>query len=613
MPINQEGRSLLHADFTLSGERCPGPREGMKWRGRKGIFTGFILQNSEILFSVSATQKSRFSLLLGGLLAETRLTQHRPLSSVKSFLIPFAAIFVLFASSPPVFPQFHEIKDGVKGISLLDAVRNTLRNQPAIQIQQEQVNLSKGVLQETSGQFDWNFNAGIGREETTTPMTESWRKLQGLPERSTRLITDKYRAGFDKQMRSGITVSPGVDITHSNYADYYPNTDPSSQSSVNFRINVPLLKGRGVEATGAPETAAALDLESTRFDYKAVVSKSILETTAAYWNLCTARERLEIYKDAEAQARSMLELYRKMVDADVKPFADLDQLKANLSDRAAQRISGESEFVGAQQRLWLAMGMPFSGKDVAYPLDFLPDAATHSVTPDAFLDARFYVDLSRKYRPDLLSLKRKEDSALVLLKAAEINKSAKLDLVLGTGYSGLWEGGDAFQSARSLDSTVRGLNVSAGLEYRFPIQNNSLLGVLQQRRSVYRQATLRTADLDRNISSQVTVVLDDIKRVLSAWNQSTIAVKSYEDAVRNEDKKMRMGMSTLMDLIVTQDKLRDALLNALRYRQVFAELVVNLRYSTGTIVSEDGDLDKIDMKKLITLPNEEASSHREGG
>lgn len=519
------------------------------------------------------------------------------------------ALFILLTSCLPAFSEPQQMQSSEKGITLLEAVRNTLKNQPAIQIQQQQVDFNEGVLQEAGGQFDWNFSTGVSRAEATTPLTERQTAVQGAD--ASRLSTTRYSAGFDKQFRSGITIGPGLEVNHNNYHSSF--TDPNSYSNVNFRIVLPLLKGKGVEATGAQEKAASIDLESARLDHKAGVSRAILGTTQAYWNLCATRERLAIYKDAEAQARDMLEIYRKMVDADVKPLADLEQLRANLSDKISQRVSGENDLIAAVQNLWMAMGIPYNHRDALYPFDRLPETVVPDDDWSARISTEYYIELSRKNRPDFLSLKKKVESASVLLKAAELNQRAKLDLVLGTGYAGLWESSEALQSLRSLDANVRGPNASAGIEYRFPVENNSAKGFLRQRQAVYNQAVLQVAEMDRLLVSLMTAVVPQLRYFMLAWRESLIAVESYQNAVRNEDKKMRMGMSTVIDLIQTQDRLRNARLTVLSNRSLFAQAVAQVRYLTGTMVSEEGDLEKIDPEQLITLPKVMVASQGKGG
>lgn len=530
----------------------------------------------------------------------------------KYFFTSFAAALILIVTSLPALSQTQDVKKSTeKGISLLEVVRNTIKNKADIQIQQEQVDFGKGALQEARGQFDWNFSAGANRSENTTPLTEAQQIAQGLTDASTRVSTDTYRAGFDKQLRSGITISPGFQVDRNDNHNSY--TNPTSLSSVNFRINLPLLKGKGAEATGAQEMAAKIDLESACLDYKSVVSKSVVNTIEQYWNLSAIREKLAIYKDGEARARNMLEIYQKMVAADEKPAADLDQLRANLADRISETAYGERQLISATQSLWFAMGVPYNKAIALFPLTHLPDATIADLESQTLYSPEYYMEMARNNYPDILSLKKKVESARILLRAAEINKKAKLDLVLGTGYAGLWENGDALQSVRSLNTNIRGLNASAGIEYRFPVENSSALGVLRQRQAAYNQAILRVADWDKSIISLMEAFVPQLRLYFLGWKESLVAVQSYQNAVRNEDKKVRMGMSTVINLIQTQDKLRNALLNVLDNRKNYAVAVANVRHMTGTLISEDGDLEKINMEQLITMPKKTVSSQKEGG
>ena len=62
-----------------------------------------------------------------------------------------------------------------EGISLLEAVKMTLKKQPAIHIQEQQVEISRGLLQEERGQFDPKVVTSISHERDNTPLTETQR------------------------------------------------------------------------------------------------------------------------------------------------------------------------------------------------------------------------------------------------------------------------------------------------------------------------------------------------------------------------------------------------------------------------------------------------------
>src|SRR5579864_2570274 len=54
---------------------------------------------------------------------------------------------------------------------LMDALESTLEKQPGIQLQEQQLNLNKGILQATAGQFDTLVSASVLQNHLTNPLT----------------------------------------------------------------------------------------------------------------------------------------------------------------------------------------------------------------------------------------------------------------------------------------------------------------------------------------------------------------------------------------------------------------------------------------------------------
>src|SRR5258706_13808743 len=54
------------------------------------------------------------------------------------------------------------------GITLLDAVRSTLVNQPLLRIQEQQVNISRGIKHQASGQFGSSVGSSVIQSRTYT-------------------------------------------------------------------------------------------------------------------------------------------------------------------------------------------------------------------------------------------------------------------------------------------------------------------------------------------------------------------------------------------------------------------------------------------------------------
>ena len=140
-------------------------------------------------------------------------------------------------------------------------------------------------------------------------------------------------------------------------SDHSFGRQTTNEAGVNFTVTMPLLRGRGKEAAAADEMAAGADLESELLTLRHTISESVLETVQGYWNYRTAQERLDILKDSESRAVGLIDVVQQLVDADIRPFADMYQLKANLADKSASHVAGTQALLEARHGLGLAMGL----------------------------------------------------------------------------------------------------------------------------------------------------------------------------------------------------------------------------------------------------------------
>ncbi|HSN86019.1 MAG TPA: TolC family protein, partial [Thermoanaerobaculia bacterium] len=96
--------------------------------------------------------------------------------------------------------------------------------------------------------------------------------------------------------------------------------------------------------------------------------------------------------------------------------------------------------------------------------------------------------------------------------------------------------------------------------------------------------------------------LDAVARSAQQLERAVVAVRLFERAVENEEKKLKAGTSTLLDAISQRDRL-----TAARQAQVSAHLnlalaLVRLRFETGTLLPDGADPGQIGLADLTSVP-----------
>lgn len=481
----------------------------------------------------------------------------------------------------------------------MESVQVTLTQHPQILIGEKQVSISAGKLQETKGQFDISLNLSLSHDITKTPLNKL-QKLQAGISKTTTTTTD-HQFSLGRQLRSGFLWSSGVELTQT---DVTPDPlEPVASSSVFLGFTQPLLRGRGKSVNTAAEQAARLDVDATELELYHTITQQILGTVVAYWKYAAAHENLAILRESEKRAEKLVQEIQTLINADEVPAAEIIQLKANLLDKRAARIAAEQTLFTSTQNLLLAMGLsPENTLQLPPPGDSL--TIVKPVDPAAAQKDSIFVEKALKMRMDLLALQKRAVQTEKLLIVAKNKVKPNFNLNLQVGYAGLDEGGGVSPYFGSLYNNAFGLNVQTSLIYDYPLGNHTARGQLSQNLNSFQQVLLRIEDLTRNIRSGVLVALEDLRSSSLQLQKYEDAVGLYERSVANEEKKYKLGISTLIDVINTQDRLTSAYLNRTAAQLSYAAAVAQLRFATGTLLDLSEKDRTILMKNLMTVPGE---------
>lgn len=499
-------------------------------------------------------------------------------------------------------------------LTLLDAVHLTLSSNPDIQLQEKQVEYSRGVLQQATGQFDPALSLNVGHSVENSPLNRQTRDGyagQGLFLDQVRNETTSYSLGVEKRLRNGMLLAPSMGVTNTTGTlGDAAGLPPQAQGRISFSLRVPLLKNGGLAAAAA-EDAERLEWEAASQEMRFKVSQAILNTATAYWGFLAARENLEIAREAESGVRRMLEDTKKLVEADELPAADLYVLRANLQDKSAARIAAEKSLHDARQKLGAAMGLPQPRIALIEPLDGLPQPPmAFSALPEQ--SARLTV-LAVARRADLAAARLRQDSARARLGAARDNLKPQLDVAINVGYAGLAESSGARAITGGLEQNRAGANAGASLIYQWPFDNNAARGLYRQQAAIHDQRTLRAASAEREIGIGVQSALSDLMHSAALFRESGETVELYRVAVENERTKHKLGTSTMIDVLSTHDRLLGARQNNVAYRLNTLSALARLNFETGALLAgETSGQQSVRLERLVSVPTPDQEREHHG-
>jgi outer membrane protein len=493
-------------------------------------------------------------------------------------------------------------------ISLADAVLKTLRANPGISVYQEKVVQSEGLKQKAAGQFDWTVKSQVSADHKKTPLDSydsknalTYSQLNNLPYIDyLQSDTNTYSLGLAKQFRSGVTVAPNVAVV-----DYQTNADlykvPISRSEMRIELNVPLLRGLGVTATGADELAATSQAKASRLLARQNIAQIIYTTSINYWNSLAAKMSFELTADTQARSKTLLDLVEKLVRAGLLEPAALNQAKANSLAGQVSVSTGETDFYRSRQALALAMGMtPRELPDAPNPANNFPtviDAATLDK-----VGINLFIDEAMKKRGDYLAAQTDIETARTLLAKAQNETKPKLDLGLKVGYAGEDEVSTSSRYFNSLGRNVTGLNSFVSLSLELPVFNNVARGNLVYRKSLVRESELIQNDLANRIASDILVAHRTLSSAINEHQLASESEKAYKKAVEFENQKYKAGSSTLTALIDIEDRYFRARIATIEALRKYSVAMAQFRLVTGTMLDVEDKTLNFDEQKLLEFP-----------
>lgn len=473
------------------------------------------------------------------------------------------------------------------GLGLLDALRMTLERDPNVALDESRVQSARGSLQTASGRFDPVVSSELTEIQLDEPESAS-------SSQETRILENIF--GVAQEFRTGLSFEPRVVLTRTE--DVTGGATPDNDATVTFRLRQPLLRGRGRTAVAAEERTAERELEARGLDLRQTLALRVLTVASQYWVVEAAARNLEVLSASETSARELLENTRKLIEADQLPAAELVQLEANVVSKESSRIGGERDLFAARQDLGREIGLDAAEiAGLSLPADPFPDLAPDEVPP--LSQAPRFVTEALGRRADLRAARERRTGSEILRRAAATALKPQLDLVFEPRYSGLLTGSDPDDFFSPLFRNVPGPGATVSLNLSWPTFNNRAEGLLVQAEQSERQSDLFVELLAKGIGANVPAALDSVERNTRQLDRAREAVRLFERVVINEEKKLRAGSSTLLDVITQRDRLTAARQSEVLAQLTLAQSILQLRFETGTLL---GDEDSLEYARLTTVP-----------
>lgn len=465
-----------------------------------------------------------------------------------------------------------------------------IQQSPDLQRQAYTVQLVESDRQLAKGVFDYRLVSGLNFFRDQSFLLEGDSRFSSV---GGELLSNtfSFNGGISRTFRTGLQTNIGVN--YSRFVDSYPFDQfgdaelpylATNLTSLRVSFVQPLLRGRGKKFAAANESFAIKALESANLQQEFVLATEVFSMLLTYWDYVASYERLKIFKENEERIQQVYEITEELVSADRKSINELNQIKADLANQQRQTILAEQTFLRDKQNLGRIIGLSEEDNSlISVPISPFPRLEDTGYSPD--LDTEAFFELAQTYRTDIQSLQKFKEAQEINLARANNDMNPQVDLLGAADLGGSVRGNSLDRAFTPLGQLPGNTNLfQLGLSFQFPINNNEAQANLLASQVAVNDQTVNIENRIRNIHINIQVSTNNLHFSALKLERARENLEYSQAVFQAEELKFKNGLTTLINLILFQQRLTFAQLDYLDSLQEFAVTLAQLRNETGTLV-----------------------------
>jgi len=406
------------------------------------------------------------------------------------------------------------------------------------------------------------------------------------------VFNSDFSIELQRKFRSGLYTN--ISLDYSQASDNYPFNSFNQEVgggisdhrvSTTLSLTQPLLKGRGKKNVAIAEKVSILNLESAENNNRATNSIEFSQMGIAYWQYLGAYKSLIIYKENEQRVRNVLQNTLELVKADKKPASDLYQIQADLANQERQTKQAEQSLHNARLNLGRTIGLDEKeSQKIGIPQNDFPTIFNADLSEGVYLESLMNSAIAN--RADIKAFEPIVEGLELQLANAKNNLKPQLNLTGFVNYGGM-DMGNGIDHVFNTFTNKQGSNYLLGLKLnlQFPLNNKQAKGAFLQSKSALAEQQASYKNLKNNTNINVNITFNNLINSVLILEKASKSLELYKKVFTNEEEKFHNGMTTLLNLLLLQERLTYSQLEYIRSQQQFAIAIINLRYETGTLLT----------------------------
>ncbi len=511
-----------------------------------------------------------------------------------------------------------------KPLTLKEAIVLALENNKDIEVSRQNVRIAEFDLRAATGFYEPRFVGTSLYERTTTPNVSVFSDVRSITQDSlvgnagvqgsVRRFGTTYEANFSNQR-----VSSGNPLSL---------LSPQYNSSLNFNIVQPLLRGRGIDQPRRTIEIAKRNLSLTDTQFRQRSIEIITNVQRAYWDLTFALRNLQVQRDGVRDAKQQLEHNKRLVDEGVLAPVDIIASETQVAN-FEQNVYTALEEVGraennlknliSQNRneaIWSESVIPTDSVELNVPRTSLSEALT----------------LALENRPEIEVNNVQRDINEIDRKFFRDQTKPQIDLVAGYSSSGISgtpnpDALDIFsntQTQQKINELIGAVNPTlppnqqispllippsqnvppeltgnyfssvtdifanryptyrVGLQFNLPFRGNETAKA-QFGKSLVQGEQIQTQreQLEQLIQVDVRNALQSVRTSEARLRSAAISRENSEKQYDSERRKLEEGQSDIYSVLERQTALMNARSTELRAQTELNKAIAELQRATG--------------------------------
>ena len=489
-------------------------------------------------------------------------------------------------------PDSRSAEHEVARLGLAEAVHEALTHNPGVAAQRLTPLRQQEDVRRAEAIFDPALSLAINKDRREAPNASTiFLGTQTLVESNV-----NGNVALRKKLRTGADFA--IDFTNNRLVSNARQAlVPQYQPELVFSLNQPLLRNFGANFAYLLVDITAIGSEATRYTYRAQLADFVRQVVGAYWGVVFARENLAVQRRSLELARQTLHENSERVRVGLLAPVAVKEAESEAAAREAQVIVAENTLDLAQRTLrqivYLRTG------DTFVPRQIEPIEAPHTTAVAVDGDAALAAALEQ--RPEIIAQNLDVRSKNLTARVRENQLLPRVDFVGNVGLNGLagdpqpitfagqtgvskYDGG--YGKALDRLTTRDFYSYKAGVEIEIPIGNAAAKAEYTQAKIDVSQAELDRRQLLSNVTLEVGKAVNDVITNMKRIQSTRVARELAEENLRNQQKRLEVGMATTKDILDFQDKLTTARGNEVQAATDYNVSLAELARAKGTLLDE---------------------------